>query len=306
MEATFRLASTYAQERKTWGKPIAKHELISDKLLDMEVELKAARSLCYETIFLQSMRNIIERRLRDGAALQVPKSSLEKQLKDITSELRQKTPLVKYWLAEKSVEHARIGLQIHGGYGYMQEYRAEWLLRESLIYPLYEGTSQIQALMCIKDEVKLLMKTPRMIFDKSLQFKMHGFLERNPLTKKLTKLKECTWNALLQILFKVAKENAADVNMDQFKKSPLKFLKNFNFKNFQIQKLGPALRHAEHFCELKCLEALAESVCADAKADTSRQWIAEHFLNRSLPRAEYLYTLIKSDDRVLNERLSLH
>lgn len=306
MEAIFRLASNYANERQTWGKPIAQHELIADKLLDMEVELKVARSLCYETSFLQSMRTVLERRLIDGEAGQVPRSSLELQLKEVNRELRRKTPLIKYWLAEKAVEHARTSLQIHGGYGYMQEYRAEWLLREVLIYPLYEGTSQIQALMCIKDEIKDLIKNPRQILDRSLQFKMKSFLEKDPLARKFSKIKENSWNALLQILFKLAKENFTDLNWDTFKKSPLKVVKSLNFKNTQIQKFGPALLHAEHFCELKCIEALASSVLGDAKEEPSRTWIAEHFLNKGLARADYLYSLIKADSSVLNERLNVH
>src|SRR5690606_18265465 len=45
MEAIWRLAMDFASQRKSWGKPIAQHELIAEKLLDMEVELKASRSL---------------------------------------------------------------------------------------------------------------------------------------------------------------------------------------------------------------------------------------------------------------------
>jgi alkylation response protein AidB-like acyl-CoA dehydrogenase len=304
MEAIYRLAHTYANERKTWGKPIAHHELIAEKLLSMEVEIKAARSLSYETIFLQSMRNIIERRLRDGASTQVSKEALELQLKEITKELRQKTPLIKYWLSEKAVEHARIGLQIHGGYGFIQEYKAEWLLREVLIYPLYEGTSQIQALMCMKDEIKALLKKPRTLWDRSLDFKMQAIRERDPLTKQFMKLKEISWNALLHIVFKLMKENVSSMDWKSFKKNPIKMIRSFDRKSIQVNKLGPALLHAENFCELKCLEALAQSVLNDAKQDESRVWIAEHFISKSKARAEYLYTLIKSEDRVLKERLS--
>lgn len=303
MEAILRCAMKYANERKTWGKPIAQHELIAEKLLTMEVEVKAGRSLCYEAGYLQSLRILLERRLKDGAASDVPKSALEKQLKDITKELRKRTPLIKYWLAEKAVEHARMCLQIHGGYGYMQEYNAEWLLREVLIYPLYEGTSQIQAMMCIKDEIKELIKSPRLLVDRSLEFKMKSFTQRDPLQKKLMKLREYSWNGLLQILLKLAKENVSSGDIESLKKNPLKVLKAFNLKSLQIQKLGPALLHAENFCELKCLEALSESLISDAKTDPSRNWIAEQFLNRGLARAEYLYSLIKGEDEILKGRL---
>ena len=54
-------------------------------------------------------------------------------------------------LAEKAVEIARRNMQIHGGVGYTQEYGAEKLLRDALVLPVYEGTSQIQSLMAMKD-----------------------------------------------------------------------------------------------------------------------------------------------------------
>lgn len=304
MEAVFRLASNYANERKTWGKPIAQHELIAEKLLNMEVELKAARSLSYEAVYLQSLRSLLERRLREETLSESTRSEYEKTLRKVTLELRQKTPLVKYWLSEKAVEHARVGLQIHGGYGYMQEYKAEWLLREVLIYPLYEGTSQIQALMCIKDEIKAVIKDPKQLLNRSVELKIKSFTERDTLEKQLVQLRVYSWDSLLSILYKLAKENAQDLKIDVFKKNPIKFLRSISLKSMQMQRLGSALLHAENFCELKCLESLAESLVKDARVDNSRVWIAEHFLSRAKIRAQYLYSVIKSEDKILKERLS--
>jgi alkylation response protein AidB-like acyl-CoA dehydrogenase len=64
---------------------------------------------------------------------------------------RRYTPLLKYLAAEKAVEIARRNVQIHGGVGYTREYGAEKLLRDALVLPIYEGTSQIQSLMAMKD-----------------------------------------------------------------------------------------------------------------------------------------------------------
>ena len=47
MEEVYRLAKSYCEVRKTWGRPIAQHEMIVEKLLDMEVTTKAARSLSF-------------------------------------------------------------------------------------------------------------------------------------------------------------------------------------------------------------------------------------------------------------------
>ncbi len=303
MEATFRLANDYAQERHSWGKAIAKHELIADRLLDMEVELKAARSLCYETVYFQSMRNLLERRLRDGKAIDISREDLEKQLKKVTREVRRRTPLAKYWLSEKAVDHARIGIQIHGGYGYMHEYKAEWLLREALIYPLYEGTSQIQALMCIKDALKEVLQNPKRFAEKSLRGSLSAWTATDTLERKFAQLQEITAKSLLVIFFKLIKANTKNNDLQVAKLSPKHLLNKLNLKNIKIDNLSPALLQAEHFCELKCMEALASCVIKDAEVDPSRHWIAERFLFKALPRATYLYTLIKANDRVLQKRL---
>ena len=52
-------------------------------------------------------------------------------------------------------------MQVFGGYGVVKDYEAERFLRDSLILPIYEGTSQIQALMAAKDLLKAVMRSPR-------------------------------------------------------------------------------------------------------------------------------------------------
>ena len=69
------------------------------------------------------------------------RKSLKKELQRSSRIVRRNTPLLKYWVGEKSVQHARDCLQIFGGYGYTREYTPERWLRESVIYSLYEGTS---------------------------------------------------------------------------------------------------------------------------------------------------------------------
>src|SRR4030095_13351412 len=58
------------------------------------------------------------------------------------------------------VEMARKNMQIHGGAGYMKEYDAEKLMRDALVVPVYEGTSQIQALMALKDQLLAVFRDP--------------------------------------------------------------------------------------------------------------------------------------------------
>src|SRR6185437_3892897 len=70
------------------------------------------------------------------------------------------TPLVKWFGAEETIRVCRMAMQIHGGYGVIKEYDVERLMRDSLILPIYEGTSQIQALMATKDLLKAALARP--------------------------------------------------------------------------------------------------------------------------------------------------
>src|SRR6185503_20310073 len=74
--------------------------------------------------------------------------------------LRDRTPLVKWFGAERTLWVARTAVQVHGGYGVVQDYGVERHYRDALILPIYEGTSQIQALMSLKDQVRWALQSP--------------------------------------------------------------------------------------------------------------------------------------------------
>jgi hypothetical protein len=86
---------------------------------------------------------------------------LEARVRRLERYLRELTPLVKYYGAEEAIRVARLGMEVFGGYGVVKDYEVERLLRDSLILPIYEGTSQIQALMATKDLLKTILRNPR-------------------------------------------------------------------------------------------------------------------------------------------------
>jgi alkylation response protein AidB-like acyl-CoA dehydrogenase len=305
MEAAFRMAAEYANERKTWGKPIAHHELIAEKLLDMEVETKAFRSLCYQAAYNRTLQYAGERYLEANPNIsESEKKDIEKKIKRYGLRVRRWTPLVKYWAGEKSVEHARNALQIHGGYGFTKEYRAEWWVRESLIYSLYEGTSQIQALMCMKDTLKEVVQRPRAFFEAAFGFKVKGFSEPDPLRKKLYKMKETMHNAVVAILFRLMKTNVRTSMSEMNGPDILNKVKSLSKDLMKFDSLQPALLHAERICEMKCLIAITEAAIWDAEADSSRTWIAERMANIAGPKVAYLKSQIDVDDPVIDSRLA--
>jgi alkylation response protein AidB-like acyl-CoA dehydrogenase len=139
--AALEKASEYAAQRVQMGKPIREHPMVAEMLLDMETTVAGARALAYEAAVLQDL---------------VMFGRDEKAARD----LREITPLVKWYGTEGAVRVCRMALQIHGGVGVVDEYDVGRYMRDSLITPIYEGTSQIQSLMAVKDLMKWAMQRP--------------------------------------------------------------------------------------------------------------------------------------------------
>jgi alkylation response protein AidB-like acyl-CoA dehydrogenase len=140
-QAAYAKAMDYAAQRVQMGKPIREHPMVADMLLEMRTTVSGARALAYEAAALQDlvMFGGDQRAARD---------------------LRELTPLVKWYGTEGAVRVCRLALQIHGGYGVVDEYDVGRYMRDSLITPIYEGTSQIQSLMAVKDLMKWTMQRP--------------------------------------------------------------------------------------------------------------------------------------------------
>src|SRR5262249_45666708 len=139
--------------RVQMGRPIARHEMVADMLLDMETELAALRALVYRCTQLQDRILGLERRppAAGGPA---------RELLALKRALRDRTPLLKWCGSERAIAVARAAVQVHGGYGVVQDYDVERHYRDALILPIYEGTSQIQALMSLKDQSRWALERP--------------------------------------------------------------------------------------------------------------------------------------------------
>jgi len=126
-QRAFELAIRYAQERKTFGKPIAEHQAIYFKLADMGTQIEAAR-----------MMTLKAARMKDAGE----RSDLE-------------AGMAKLFASEAGRFCAEESLRIHGGYGYSKEYEIERIYRDAPLLLIGEGTSEIQKMVIGK---KLLQK----------------------------------------------------------------------------------------------------------------------------------------------------
>jgi alkylation response protein AidB-like acyl-CoA dehydrogenase len=122
-------ALEYAKTRETMGKPIAQHQLISGMLADMETKCEAARGLLYK----------IGMMIDEGAP---------------DDELTKPSAMAKLYCTDVAMEVTTDAVQILGGYGYMQEYPLERMMRDAKITQIYEGTNQIQRLVIAREMLK--------------------------------------------------------------------------------------------------------------------------------------------------------
>lgn len=112
-------AIKYAKERKQFGRPIAKFQAISFMLAEMATKLEAAKNLVYKTAWL----------IDNGQDASMAAS------------------MAKFYASEVCNEIAGKAVQIHGGYGFIKDYKIERMYRDCRVFTIYEGTSQVQQMV---------------------------------------------------------------------------------------------------------------------------------------------------------------
>ena len=121
-QGCYDLAVAYATERQQFGKPISKFQAIQEKLVDMATEIEAARGLVY-------------------------KAAWEK---DQGRDFGRTAAMAKLYSGELSHRAANWALQIHGGYGFMDEYAISRFYRDQKILEIGEGTNEVQRMVIAK------------------------------------------------------------------------------------------------------------------------------------------------------------
>jgi alkylation response protein AidB-like acyl-CoA dehydrogenase len=141
-EAAYREAYQYAEKRIQFGQPINSLPAVYRMLLSMRGEIEATRALVYEVSRWVDLGKAYARREKlDPAA--------RKRLKRIDRLTAVLTPLVKYYATEMGNRVCFQAMQVHGGTGYMREFKVERHFRDIRVTNIYEGTSQLQVVAAI-------------------------------------------------------------------------------------------------------------------------------------------------------------
>jgi 3-(methylthio)propanoyl-CoA dehydrogenase len=279
-QAALRAGRSYARTRVQMGRPIVRHEMVADMLFDMEAEVAAMRALVYECTQLQDRILGLERagesQKAKAAGDPAPRSP---EIRRLAWRLRERTPLVKWFASERALWIARTAVQVHGGYGVVQEYDVERHYRDALILPIYEGTSQIQALMSLKDEAKRVLEAPWRLITGPVS------VEAPPDT-----------------LGDALREMAGEYNRAlryclQETVGTFGLLRALGGRRPDPARLDYALLNAERLCLMLAYTRAAEALVRHAAASRARRALAERFVHRSLPLLRMHAEIVRSGDR---------
>jgi butyryl-CoA dehydrogenase len=114
----------YARERRTFGEPISRHQAIQFKLADMAMETEVARTMVYRAA-----------------------SAYGQEGGETTDEVRRLAAMSKLYASEASKRSADNAVQIHGGYGFMEDYPVARYWRDVKVNEIGEGTSEVQRML---------------------------------------------------------------------------------------------------------------------------------------------------------------
>ena len=126
-QRAFDMALDYAKTRAQFGQPIAEFQAIQFKLADMATDLEAARLMLYEAA---------------------------KTLDEGKAEKTRKSAMAKRFVTDTCFNVVNEALQIHGGYGYLQDYEVERMVRDLRVHQILEGTNEIMRMIIARDLLK--------------------------------------------------------------------------------------------------------------------------------------------------------
>ena len=150
-------ALAYAKERQQFGEKIINFPAVYDMLSRMKAKLDAGRSLLYQTACYVDIYKCLEDIERGGLREGEQSSGGRKLTPEEKQELKKYqrladafTPLAKGMNSEYANQNAYDAISVHGGSGFIMEYKSQRLYRDARIFSIYEGTTQLQVVAAIR------------------------------------------------------------------------------------------------------------------------------------------------------------
>ena len=244
-QAAYNEALAYAKERKQFDTAIIEFPAVYDMLSRMKAKLDAGRSILYQTARYVDIYKALDDIARERKL--TPEERAEQ--KKYTRLADAFTPLAKGMNSEYANQNAYDAIQVHGGSGFIMEYKSQRLYRDARIFSIYEGTTQLQVVAAIRyitngtylSIIKEMMERPICSCAEPMRQRIGRLVER--YEEALNYVKEQNNQAVHHFLARRLYEMTADIIMsllllEDATRAPELFQKSINV----------FVRHAEAEC----------------------------------------------------------
>jgi alkylation response protein AidB-like acyl-CoA dehydrogenase len=292
IEASLHVARHYAQTRQQFGQPLLELPLFGRNLRDWETERDAFRALMVDTISHFDIFQKLHLKRQITGELNQEESTLFTLSSRV---VRRRTPLVKYYGAEANAAISQRSIQALGGYGFMVEYDVERLHRDSFGALLYEGTSQIQALMAMKDFLKTMIQNPAKFLQSLLTSHPIGVMMHD--SYYVRSMSHISYEFRKNIAILVIKCFKPEIDLSEvgFKEALLQLRQILKREYWAEQeRMGKLMVHAETLCQALSYRETLKVLSRHALADSARGDLYQRYLKLVTPRLAAIYSDWKS------------
>jgi 3-(methylthio)propanoyl-CoA dehydrogenase len=145
-QAAYNEALSYARERKQFGEAIVNFPAVYDMISRIKAKLDAGRSILYQTARYVDIYKALDDIARERKLTPEEKQEQKKYAR-LADAL---TPIAKGMNSEYANQNAYDAIQVHGGSGFIMEYKSQRLYRDARIFSIYEGTTQLQVVAALR------------------------------------------------------------------------------------------------------------------------------------------------------------
>ncbi|MHC4294713.1 MAG: acyl-CoA dehydrogenase family protein [Planctomycetota bacterium] len=271
-EAAYRVARSYAAERKQFETPIENFPAVRELLAQSSVDIQAARALTYYASFCVDLEyTALKKQAFGNVEDAAEKKALRQESRKYSRCNKLLTPMAKYYASEMSMRVANNAVSVLGGSGYMKDYASERHLRDARITSIYEGTTQMQVVAAVAGVVS---GTARTVADELLSGPSRGAGENGEWGKQIEPLIEQIREGLTLLDESVAfvKEQAGTTYRDLY---------------------------ARKLVDIAIYLIVAALLCDQASAKESRLPVAKYWLAWRIPEIHMLTEQIRSGDETV-------